>query len=61
MRKELATSEAASAISKTEMEATLTQMKFVVVDVTLHIRAELMEEFKVIYHVDWDLDLENKF
>ena len=42
------------------METTLEQMKSVAVDVTLHARVELMEEYKVGQHVGWDPDLEIK-
>ena len=43
------------------METTLKQMKSVAIDVTLHARAELMEEFKVGKHSEWDLDYEIRF
>ena len=36
-------------------------MKYVAVDATFHARAELMEEFKVGKHVDWDPDYEISF
>ena len=61
LRKELAASEVANVAAKAEMEVTLTQIKSVAVNVTLHVRAELMEECKAGQHVNWDPDLEIKF
>ena len=43
---------AANVVAKAKMESTLAQIKFVVVDVTLHTRAELIDEFKACQHVD---------
>ena len=51
-------SKAECAAAKAETEATLVQMKSVVVDVTLYARAKLMEEFKVEQHADWNPDYE---
>ena len=46
MKSELTTSKVAFLVAKVEVEATLTQMKSVTVDTTLHTRAKLMDEFK---------------
>ena len=47
MKKELATSNVLNAAAKAELLLSLNKMKFIAVDVILHPRAELMEEFKV--------------
>ena len=58
LEKELTTSEVVCAVANAEMEVTLIQMKSVVVDVNIHARVELMEEFMVGQHVDWDPNFE---
>ena len=48
-------------VVEAELETTLKQMKSVVVDATLHMRAEPMEEFKVGKHSESDPDYEIGF
>ena len=61
LEKELATSLAMQKVVEAELDTTLKQMKYVAVDATLHARAELMEEFKVGKHSEWDPDYEIRF
>ena len=61
LEKELATSLATQKAAEAELETTLKQMKFVAVDATIHVRAELIEEFKAGKHSEWDLDYEIGF
>ena len=61
LEKELAKSLVAQKATQVKLESTLKQMKSVAIDATLHARAELMEEFKVGKHSEWDLDYEISF
>ena len=54
LKKELTIYVAAQTAAQAKMDTTLRQMKFVAIDATLHSRVELMEEFKVGKHVEWD-------
>ena len=55
---ELATEKFLRAVVEAEVEFGLKQMKTLVVDMTLHAWAELMEEFKAGHHDEWDPDYE---
>ena len=59
--KVLTTLLAAHKATEAELEFTLKQMTFVVVDATFQARAELMEEFKTGKHSKWDPNYEIGF